>query len=113
MFLPSWKDPFLPWAVVEGSESQAIPEDSACPLNCHGSPAPMHCPRGICIWYHPGGVFIILCHPGRCASSVYHSGGVCINMPSQKDLHHLHAIPEGSAASLCHLEGFCIILRHP
>jgi len=45
---------------------------------------------------------------------MYHTGGVCIiNTPSQKDLHLPHAIPEGSEASLCHLGGVCVILRHP
>jgi len=45
---------------------------------------------------------------------MYHTGGVCIiNTPSQKDLHLPFAIPEGSEASLCHLGGVCINLRHP
>lgn len=49
-----------------------------------------------------------------CASSMYHTGGVCIiNTPSQKDLHLPHAIPEGSEVSLCRLGGVFIIFMHP
>lgn len=98
-------DLFLPWAVMEGSESSAIPEESVHPPHCCvGSPAPLHRPRGICIWYHPGGVSIILCHPG----------GTCIfHVPYWRSLHHPHAIPEGSASSSCHPRRVCCFLASP